>query len=249
MSFNKVGIYYVHWEQHDFIWRSIVSQADFVDYIFVLDSSLEKKEFNIPKYYKHKVEIEHTHKFGSGFENQYGLGYFEQVEARNYAMNKVFEHCDFMFPCDADEFLSPQAFIWARTAKNVILNIPEIVWRTEDQYTLSPHRHNRGGDKLSGIKHIPNPNTPWLKQGGFHKSRHVVFSWNKTADMFAPNVSWHNHLHYLYHPFNPDKVEVFNLNPGDSNFLYNGMFPSAYKTFINKRMADPNHSAREVVKK
>jgi len=47
MKYNKIGIYYIHWEQHDFIWRSIAAQADFVDYIFVLDSSLEKKEIKV----------------------------------------------------------------------------------------------------------------------------------------------------------------------------------------------------------
>lgn len=242
MRFNKVGIYYVHWEQHDLLWRSIVSQVDFVDYIFVLDSSLEKQELKIPDYCKHKVEVEHTHKFGSGFENQYGLGYFEQVDARNYAMDKVFEKCDFMFICDADEFYSPQAFVWARTVEDAILNLPEVVWKNEHEYALSPHRHVRGGNKSTGVRHTYNSNTSWLDNEGFHRSRHVVYKWS--AGQVKPiNNLWHNHLHYMYHPFK--NLKLISVTEGDPSVLWNGVFPSAYREFIDLRKENPHYGARK----
>jgi hypothetical protein len=234
MAFNKVGIYYIHWEQHDMLWPSIMSQVDFVDYIFVLDSSLEKKEIKIPEYCKHKVEVEHTHKFGSGFNDEYGLGVFEQVDARNYAMDKVFEKCEYMIPCDADEFLSPELYFWARTAGPVILNIPELQWRTETGYVISPHRHNRGGHRDTGFRHIYNPNTPWLKAGKFHKSRHIVFTWDQKYKTEQFNKAWHNHLHYLHWPIETGTV-VNEITPGNPDFLCNGLFPSAYKSIIEER--------------
>jgi len=249
MGFNTIGIYYVHWEQHDFLWRSIAAQADFVDYIFVFDSSLEKKEIKIFDHHKHKVEIEHGHQFGSGFNDQYGLGHFEQIEARNYAMDKVFERCDFMYPCDADEFLSPQAFMWARSAKNTVLHIPELQWRTRTDYMLSPHIHVRGGDKLSGIRHTYNTNTPWLDREGFHRSRHVVFKWNQgSAKIHSVKVPWHNHLHYLGHAVNPEKGNFQKIVPGDPNFLFNGQFPYVYDDFIKERKKDPKYGMRGAVK-
>lgn len=242
MGFNRLGIYYIHWEQHDFIWRSIVSQVDFVDYIFVLDSSLEKKALNLPDYCKHKVEVEHTHKFGSGFDNQYGLGYFEQVEARNYGIQKVFENCDFMFAQDSDEFFSPEAFFWARTVKDAILNLPEIVWRTEDAFSISPHRHIKGGSKSTGIKHVPNPNVKWLNEGSFHRSRHGVYRWNR-GNVHQLDKAWHNHLHYMYWPMGKN-IELHKINVGDTNFLYNGIFPSSYNDFIDKRKEDHTYAKR-----
>jgi len=242
MAFNKIGIYYIHWEQHDMIWPSIASQVDFVDYIFVLDSSLEKKEIKVPEYCKHKVEIEHTHRFGSGFNDQYDLGVFEQVDARNYAMNKVFEHCDYMMPCDADEFLSPALFAWARHANAGILNIHELQWRTETGFTVSPHMHNRGGSRDSGISHTYNSNKAWLKEGKFHESRHVVFKWNPGAKIDRMKMPWHNHLHYLMWPTD---VKLTEIDPGDPNFLWNGTFPSAYRELIELRSENHEFGKRE----
>jgi len=157
-------------------------------------------------------------------------------------MDKVFDRCDFMFPCDSDEFLSPGAFVWAREAQDAILNIPELQWRTETGYVMSPHRHNRGGNKSTGIKHIYNPNTKWLNKGGFHRSRHVVFNWN-SGKVQALNVPWHNHLHYLYWP--SARVTLNKIEPGDPNFLCNGIFPSVYYDFIEERKKDPTYGKRE----
>lgn len=243
MTLNKIGIYYIHWEQHDMIWPSIAAQVDYVDYIFILDSSLEKKEIKIPEHCKQKVEIEHTHKFGSGFNDQYGLGVFEQVDARNYAMNKVFEKCEYMIPCDADEFMSPALFDWARTAGPVVLNIPELQWRTETKFMLSPHIHNRGGHRDTGIRHAYNSNTPWLKAGGFHKSRHVVFQWNTGFKTERMNVPWHNHLHYLFWPTKPD-TKLIEITPGDPKFLCDGVFPSVYNELIETRKNNYNFGKR-----
>lgn len=244
----KIGLCYIHCNEIEYLVPSLKIQSPFVDAVAILDSTP-------PQFGDHQAMMDsalaacgatkcsfvHSLEHGAGFDDEFRLGFFDEVKARNHAIKLMFEmDVDYMIQCDADEWYSPGFFEFVRANPTSAISLPELKWYTREVYLKSAY-HLRGCPRESNPRFLYNDH--WTKQCEEAEAK-TGKKYNKSLHcpliIDGPSLSiedlWHNHVHDCMGPKRgqsetPAGATKYSFN---ENMLMRGKWPEAYDPLYKK---------------
>jgi len=171
--------------EYGYLFASVSTHLPYVDDIFILDSSITPHPHTQQLLdLSSKISYEHTLRYGNDFNND-----FDQISARNYTLTKAMESgWDYIIPCDADEFYSPQYFDNCDQSRMA----PEIFWLSKTKYV-------KWFAHLRGVRSIDNPRyvsgEPTLIKYVKNKTSHCTLVVDTTPVLL--DTLYRNHLKYI----------------------------------------------------
>ena len=195
---KKIALWYIHNNDTDYLYPSLITQSPLVDKIVILDNTPDhifkeqKMEEKILSINPQKIILKHTLEFGSGFHGEYNLPQFDEMKARNAAIELAKQtNPDWLVQCDADEWYSPSFFDFLKETKPSAIYIPEVVWINKKEYCIWDYHHLRAVHNSLPFKFVYSPIVLFNeKNKSMHCQQRVIGNFVKIDNY------WHNHMHY-----------------------------------------------------